>query len=253
MDIDELFSQVSDPNNSVKGRWDSSEDEEDQDTAAIKKLSNRDSIPDFSTSELNNESSKKLSEFFETVDSEQVNGELSNQKRARMQEASSEPCIANISATDSSTNSGGIVKQAHNPMFHGCRSVDNYQRIKFIDQGTYGMVFKARSKDSGEVVALKQVKLGKESNRVGFPITALRETNILLSLNHPNIVKVREMVVGSSTDKVYMVMDYMENDLKGCIEQMKYPFTISEVSEYYINIVFGVLVTKYICVRFSKI
>ena len=29
----------------------------------------------------------------------------------------------------------------------------------------------------------------------GFPITALRETNILLALNHENIVSVREMVV----------------------------------------------------------
>jgi cell division cycle 2-like protein len=62
----------------------------------------------------------------------------------------------------------------------------------------------------------------------GFPITALRETNILLALQHPNIIRVREMVVGSSVDKVFMVMDYMENDLKYSMDSMSQPFTLAE-------------------------
>ena len=33
-------------------------------------------------------------------------------------------------------------------------------------------------------------------------MTALREINVLLALRHPNIVAVREMVVGSTPDKV---------------------------------------------------
>lgn len=64
---------------------------------------------------------------------------------------------------------------------------------------------------------------------IGFPITALRETNILLALRHPNIVFMKEMVVGSSVDKVFMVMEYLENDLKYCMDQMTKPFTLSEV------------------------
>ena len=46
----------------------------------------------------------------------------------------------------------------YNPLFHGCRSVDSYQRLNFIDQGTYGMVFKAKCRETGECFALKQVK-----------------------------------------------------------------------------------------------
>ena len=122
-----------------------------------------------------------------------------------------------------------VTKNVHVPLFHGCRSVENYQRLRYIDQGTYGMVFKARCKETGNIVALKQVKLGKEESRHGFPITALRETNILLSLKHPNIVSVKEMVVGGTTDKVYMVMEYMEHDLKSCIGQMNKPFAMAEV------------------------
>ena len=39
------------------------------------------------------------------------------------------------------------------------------------------------------------------NQKEGFPATALREINVLLSLRHENIVNVREMVVGSSMDK----------------------------------------------------
>jgi len=61
----------------------------------------------------------------------------------------------------------------------------------------------------------QQVKLHTGTARKeGFSVNALREINILLALRHPNIVGVREMVVGSSLDKVYMVMDYFDNDLK---------------------------------------
>jgi hypothetical protein len=117
----------------------------------------------------------------------------------------------------------------HNPLTMGCRSVDEYKRLNFISQGTYGMVFRARCRTTGDIVALKQVKLGAEVRKGGFPVTALRETNILLALNHPNIMRVREMVVGSTMDKIYMVMDYYENDLKTCMDMKKLTFSIAEV------------------------
>lgn len=126
--------------------------------------------------------------------------------------------------------------KTHIPLIHGCRSVDIYTRLNYIDEGTYGMVFRARCSETNDIVALKQVKLGRNESKVGFPITALREINILLSLKHPNIVNVREMVVGSSTDKVFMVMEYLENDLKSCMETTKTPFSISEVSASSVNI-----------------
>lgn len=93
----------------------------------------------------------------------------------------------------------------------GCRSVDEYERIGRIDEGTYGIVFRGRDKRDGRVVALKKVKMERE--RDGFPLTALREVNILLAFHHPNIVNVLEVVVGPQ-DSVYMVMEYMDHDLK---------------------------------------
>ena len=64
--------------------------------------------------------------------------------------------------------------------------------IKKINEGTYGVVYKARDKKTGELVALKKVM---NIERDGFPMSSLREINILLSFNHPSIVNVEEVVV----------------------------------------------------------
>jgi cell division cycle 2-like protein len=114
-------------------------------------------------------------------------------------------------------------------LVHPCRSIDSYERLNFIDQGTYGLVFRAKCLETKEVYALKQVKFGNEVNKIGFPYTALREINILLSLRHPNIINVREVLVEPGTDKVFMVMEYCENDLKTCMAQNKQSFSIAEV------------------------
>lgn len=124
---------------------------------------------------------------------------------------------------------GGAETGDYNPLFYGCRSVERYQRLNFIDQGTYGVVFKAKCRDTGDIVALKQVKMGQLTSKTGFPITALREANILLHLRHPNIVMVKEMVVGSSIDKIFMVMEHCGSDLKSCIQKSKQSFSLAEV------------------------
>ncbi|XP_031476335.1 cyclin-dependent kinase G-2-like [Nymphaea colorata] len=112
-------------------------------------------------------------------------------------------------------------------MLQGCRSVDEFERLNRINEGTYGVVYRARDKKTGEIVALKKVKMEKE--REGFPLTSLREINILLSFHHPSIVDVKEVVVGSNLDSVFMVMEYMDHDLKALMETMKQPFSTSEV------------------------
>ncbi|KAL1328558.1 hypothetical protein AAHE18_13G381700 [Arachis hypogaea] len=123
-------------------------------------------------------------------------------------------------------------------MLQGCRSVDEFERLNKIDEGTYGVVYRARDKKTGEIVALKKVKMEKE--REGFPLTSLREINILLSFHHPSIVDVKEVVVGSSLDSIFMVMEYMEHDLKGLMEAMKQPFSQSEVKCLMIQLLEGV-------------
>ncbi|XP_061987507.1 cyclin-dependent kinase G-2 [Populus nigra] len=123
-------------------------------------------------------------------------------------------------------------------MLQGCRSVDEFERLNKIDEGTYGVVYRARDKKTGEIVALKKVKMEKE--REGFPLTSLREINILLSFHHPSVVDVKEVVVGSSLDSIFMVMEYMEHDLKGLMESMRQPFSQSEVKCLMLQLLEGV-------------
>ncbi|KAL8106423.1 cyclin-dependent kinase G-2-like isoform X3 [Apium graveolens] len=123
-------------------------------------------------------------------------------------------------------------------MLQGCRSVDEFERLNKIDEGTYGVVFRAKDKKTGEIVALKKVKMEKE--REGFPLTSLREINILLSFDHPSIVDVKEVVVGSSLDSIFMVMEYMEHDLKALMETKKQPFSQSEVKCLMLQLLEGV-------------
>jgi cell division cycle 2-like protein len=114
----------------------------------------------------------------------------------------------------------------HNPLLQGCRSVyDTYERLARVSEGTYGVVWKARDLATNEVVALKQIKFDADQQKnQGFPVTALREISVLLALNHESIVTVKEMVVGSTNDKVFMVMEFMELDLQEAMKQKRqYP------------------------------
>ncbi|XP_067951485.1 cyclin-dependent kinase 11B-like isoform X2 [Watersipora subatra] len=113
------------------------------------------------------------------------------------------------------------------PALQGCRSVDDFRHLNRIEEGTYGVVFRAEDRKKKEIVALKRLKMEKEKE--GFPITSLREINTLLKTQHENIVTVREIVVGSNMDKIYVVMDFVEHDLKALMESMKTPFAIGEV------------------------
>ncbi|XP_060529144.1 serine/threonine-protein kinase PITSLRE isoform X2 [Cylas formicarius] len=106
------------------------------------------------------------------------------------------------------------------PAVQGCRSVEEFQCLNRIEEGTYGVVYRARDKRTNEIVALKRLKMEKEKE--GFPITSLREINTLLKCQHANIVTVREIVVGSNMDKIFIVMDYVEHDLKSLMETMRH-------------------------------
>ena len=73
------------------------------------------------------------------------------------------------------------------------------QEINFINifsppwiSGTYGTVYKAKDKDSGEIVALKVVRLDEDDE--GVPSAALREICLLKELKHKNIVRLVEVL-----------------------------------------------------------
>ena len=77
-----------------------------------------------------------------------------------------------------------------------CRHVDNFEKLNHIEEGSYGWVSRAREIATGEVVALKKLKMDNSND--GFPVTGLREIQTLIESRHENIVNLREVVMGDS-------------------------------------------------------
>ncbi|XRA97987.1 cyclin-dependent kinase G-2 [Pycnococcus provasolii] len=152
-----------------------------------------------------------------------------------------------------------------------CRSVSCYEILNRIDEGTYGVVYRAREISTAKTVALKRLKLmggarsasgrdGRAGSSSGFPLTSIRELSILLTLSHPAIVNVREVVVGGGGGdaaengpgagaiscstyvprSIYVVMEYMDHDLRALMDAMTTPFTVSEVKTVMKQLLAGV-------------
>ncbi|OCK86314.1 cyclin-dependent kinase G-1 [Lepidopterella palustris CBS 459.81] len=113
------------------------------------------------------------------------------------------------------------------PEWGPCRHSDNFERLNHIEEGSYGWVSRARETATGEVVALKKLKMDNLND--GFPVTALREIQTLKESRHRHIVELREVVVGDTLNDVFLVMEFLEHDLKTLQEDMPEPFLASEV------------------------
>lgn len=85
------------------------------------------------------------------------------------------------------------------PELGTCRHVDNYEKLNHIEEGSYGLVSRAKDVVTGEIVALKKLKI--ENSPDGFPVTGLREIQTLQRARHPNIVNLREVVMGNNMDE----------------------------------------------------
>lgn len=109
-----------------------------------------------------------------------------------------------------------------------------------IGEGVYGKVHRARDVRDDASVALKKVKTDLTVEREGFPITALREIQILKALTHENIVSLREVALGESDKSVYLAFEYLDHDLSGLIESHASGLTEDHVCCYVKQLVKGV-------------
>jgi serine/threonine protein kinase len=62
-----------------------------------------------------------------------------------------------------------------------------YERLQELGSGSYAVVYKARNRETDEVIALKKLRFGFDEQ--GLPSSTLREISLLKELRHPNIVE----------------------------------------------------------------
>lgn len=94
-----------------------------------------------------------------------------------------------------------------------------------------------------------------DQEKYGFPVSGLREIQILMSCNHENIVRLKEVAVGRSLESIFLVMEYCEQDLASLLDNMPSPFSESQVKCITLQILRGLkyLHSNYIVHRDLKV
>ncbi|KAG8383532.1 hypothetical protein BUALT_Bualt04G0023300 [Buddleja alternifolia] len=128
----------------------------------------------------------------------------------------------------------------------GSRNVDCFEKLEQIGEGTYGQVYMAREKETGEIVALKKIRMDKEKERYlsfCFPNAAIQEIEILKKLQHDNVIKLKEIVTSLDGNKykgnIYMVFEYMDHDLAGLANRPGMKFTVPQIKCYMKQLLMG--------------
>jgi serine/threonine protein kinase len=139
------------------------------------------------------------------------------------------------------------------------RTIAHYERLQQIGEGTYGQVYRARCKDTNQIVALKKIRL-HHGGYWGMPPTVIREIKILKRLRHENLLTMVEVVSSKGVehlddddeveekhkvkesvkhDKIldaregykgnlFLVLEYVSHDLTGLMD-VTYRFTEVQV------------------------
>ncbi|RVX72473.1 Negative regulator of the PHO system [Exophiala mesophila] len=89
------------------------------------------------------------------------------------------------------------------------RHPSSFQQLEKLGEGTYATVYKGRNRQTGELVALKEIHLDSEE---GTPSTAIREISLMKELKHENIVTLHDVI--HTENKLMLVFEYMDKDLK---------------------------------------
>lgn len=92
---------------------------------------------------------------------------------------------------------------------------DRYELIKVVGSGSYGSVAEATDKKTGKKVAIKRLTGIFEDNVDCKRI--LREIHLLRILNHPNLIRINEIIEPknySTFETLYVVTEYCQSDLK---------------------------------------
>ncbi|KAK8520691.1 hypothetical protein V6N13_076823 [Hibiscus sabdariffa] len=108
-----------------------------------------------------------------------------------------------------------------------CKKMERYKIIKEVGDGTFGIVWRAVNKLSGEVVAIKKMK---KKYYTWEECVNLREVKSLRRMNHPNIVKLKEVI--RENNILYFVFEYMEFSLYQLMKEREQLFSEVEIRNW---------------------
>ncbi|KAI5599839.1 hypothetical protein POPTR_002G247500v4 [Populus trichocarpa] len=112
--------------------------------------------------------------------------------------------------------------------------MERYKILEEIGDGTCGCVFKAVNIETYEIVAVKKMK-----RKFYFweDCMNLREVKALHKLNHPNIVKLKEVVRENS--ELFFIFEYMEYNLYQLMREKQRSFSEEEIRNFMSQVLQG--------------
>jgi serine/threonine protein kinase len=116
------------------------------------------------------------------------------------------------------------------------QTLNQYTVIEKLGEGTYGEIFKAICRETGEMVVLKRIHLDYQED--GIPSDTIREISILKDAQHMNIVTLLDVL--PSEDRITLVLELMDRDLRYYISKQRGPMNPDLLRSYSFQLLCGV-------------
>ena len=121
-------------------------------------------------------------------------------------------------------------------------SMNDYNILEFIGSGSYGEVFKAVHRPSGQTVAIKQMDLLRQKRKgTWLPLDVEREITYLNKCRHENVVQLLGIAIPQGTaEEISLIMEHMNTDLRTALKKRTQPFSINLIKHWTTHLLQGI-------------
>mmetsp|Transcript_11591 Transcript_11591/g.35426 ORF Transcript_11591/g.35426 Transcript_11591/m.35426 type:complete len:411 (+) Transcript_11591:145-1377(+) len=116
--------------------------------------------------------------------------------------------------------------------------MENYIKYAVVGTGTYGTVYEAKDKRSGERVALKKIRTQTEDASDGVHFSVLREVKLLQEMRHRHVVSLRDVFIHHGN--IFMAVEFLVTDLEVVIRDPRIILTEAHIKTYMSALLEGV-------------
>jgi len=126
---------------------------------------------------------------------------------------------------------------------NGCENPDDrYEKLSVIGSGVFGTVYKARDKETDEIVAMKHLHLEGGDLCDGVPAQVIREVSLLRDFVHPNIAQLWSIQISGLGD-YNLILEYIDLELHKVLRTHRKEGTfmpIEQVAKYSKDLLSGI-------------
>ena len=130
-------------------------------------------------------------------------------------------------------------RAAELPCISAGARLDDYKRVKVLGSGSYGQAVLVERKADKKKFVIKEVDMGKMGR--AEKAAAKREAQLLMDLDHPNVVKATDAFLSADSRKLYIVMEHCNaGDLLDVLKARgNKPFPETEIVDMFVQICLG--------------